>query len=253
MPYHKLSTAKIAKAVGCHPNTVRLYEQWGFLPAVPRSPAGYRLYTEAHLDQMRLARMGLNTDWPGRRLRTSVVDLIKQAALGDLGGALELAYQHLALVNAVQAQAESAAKLLVRWAQGAPTDATVRQMRMVDTARLLGLTRDILRNWERSGLIAVPRDPANGYRQYGQIQVARLRVIRMLRNAGYSTMAILRMLIQLDEGTTQDLRQALNTPRADEDVFYATDRWVSTLDDQEQRALKMITLLEERISKEQCG
>ena len=47
MPYNALSTTKIARAAGCHPNTVRLYEQWGFLPPVERSPSGYRLYTQA--------------------------------------------------------------------------------------------------------------------------------------------------------------------------------------------------------------
>ncbi|MBL7200262.1 MAG: MerR family DNA-binding transcriptional regulator [Anaerolineae bacterium] len=41
-----LRTSDIARAVGAHPNTVRLYEEWGFLPPIPRSPAGYRMYTE---------------------------------------------------------------------------------------------------------------------------------------------------------------------------------------------------------------
>ena len=56
MKSRTLRTSDIAKAVGVHPNTVRLYEEWGFLPPIPRSPSGYRLFTGAHLDQMRLAR-----------------------------------------------------------------------------------------------------------------------------------------------------------------------------------------------------
>jgi DNA-binding transcriptional MerR regulator len=51
-----LSTSQIARATGVHPNTVRLYEVWGFIPPVPRSPTGYRLFTEVHQDHMRLAR-----------------------------------------------------------------------------------------------------------------------------------------------------------------------------------------------------
>jgi len=50
-----LRTSDIAKAAGVHPNTVRLYEEWGFLPPVPRSPSRYRLFTKHHLDQMHLA------------------------------------------------------------------------------------------------------------------------------------------------------------------------------------------------------
>ena len=58
-----LRTADIATAIGVHPNTVRMYEVWGFLPPVPRGPNGNRLYTEAHLDQMRLARTALHGAW----------------------------------------------------------------------------------------------------------------------------------------------------------------------------------------------
>lgn len=41
-----LRTSDIAKAVGVHPNTVRLYEEWGFLPPIPRNLSGYRLFTD---------------------------------------------------------------------------------------------------------------------------------------------------------------------------------------------------------------
>ena len=52
-----LRTSEVARAVGGHPNTVRAYEAWGLLPPIPRTPSGYRQYTDVHVDQMRLARM----------------------------------------------------------------------------------------------------------------------------------------------------------------------------------------------------
>jgi DNA-binding transcriptional MerR regulator len=70
----------------------------------------------------------------------------------------------------------------------------------------------MLRNWERNGLLTVPRDPDNGYRRYGPAEIGRLRVIRTLRHARYSPMAILRMLRQLDADRDANLRQALDTP-----------------------------------------
>jgi len=79
-----LRTSDLSKAVGVHPNTVRLYEEWGFLPPIPRSPGGYRLFTPAHLDQMRLARLALADAWPGRLIRRSALKLVRQAATGDL-------------------------------------------------------------------------------------------------------------------------------------------------------------------------
>ena len=150
-----------------------------------------------------------------------------------------------------RAQAESAADFLEHWAQGASADATAHPLRTADTARLLGVTIDALRTWERNGLVEVPRDPHNRYRQYGPTEIGRLRVVRMLRSAGYSLAAILRMLTQLDSGQTEGLRQVLDTPTPDEDIFFAADTWLSTLAEQENRAHQLISQLEEMLRKQQ--
>ncbi|MBW6474685.1 MAG: MerR family transcriptional regulator [Anaerolineaceae bacterium] len=202
MPYNRLSTSKIAKIVGCHPNTVRMYEAWGLLPPVPRAANGYRLYTLDHLDQMRLARTALNTAWPGKTIRKAAFELIHQAARGDLGGALESAYRYLVLVQS-----------------------------------------------ERNGLLDVPKDPHNQYRLYDAPELARARVIRVLRNVGYSLMAIYRMLDQLDADSSTDIKHALDTPHPEEDVSFATDHWLSTLQDIEHTAREMIRILEEWIKR----
>jgi DNA-binding transcriptional MerR regulator len=108
MPSAYLRTTDIARAVGVHPNTVRLYEEWGFLPPIPRSPM-YRLYTEMHLDLMRLAHTILHWPYPGGK--AVVLKLIQQAGKGNLDGALESADQYL-----TQVKAEIAAELVEHWA-----------------------------------------------------------------------------------------------------------------------------------------
>jgi DNA-binding transcriptional MerR regulator len=251
-----LSTSEVARAVGVHPNTVRLYEDWGYLPPVPRGPNGYRLFSRGHLEQMRLARMALDGPWPGRNIRASALTLVRKAALGDLGSALEQGYHHLALVQAEQAQAEAAADFLERWAQGLTPDVTSERLHIGQAAERLGVTADMLRNWERNGLIRVPRDPSNGYRLYGATELGRLRVIRMLNRAGYSQMAILRMWLHLNQTRTcllpqgTSLRQLLDTPRPDEDIYSAADRWLSTLAEQEQRAQAIISQVETMLQEQ---
>src|SRR5215208_3963928 len=94
-----LRTSDLAKAVGVHPNTVRRYVERGFLPPVGRSPAGYRRFTERHLDCLRLTRQVYGSWYPGKTIFQSGLRLIQIAVSGDLGGALELAYHHLALVQ----------------------------------------------------------------------------------------------------------------------------------------------------------
>ena len=245
-----LSTSQLAKEVGVHPNTVRRYVERGYLPPVERSPSGYRRFTERHLDCLRLSRLVFSSLFPGKVIYASGLQLLYVTAGGDLGGALELAYRHLALVQSERAQANVAADLLERWAMGAPADVTTEPLQIGQAARLLGISIDILRSWDRNGLVLIPRDPSNGYRRYAGTELSRLRVIRMLSRAGYSTGAILRMLIQLDRGETTDLRHALDTPRPDEDVYLASDHWLSTLREHEERARKIIVLIGEMIQKQ---
>ena len=49
-------TKEIAALVGVHPNTVRIYEEWGFISPVPRQANGYRIYSDIHLFQLKVAR-----------------------------------------------------------------------------------------------------------------------------------------------------------------------------------------------------
>jgi DNA-binding transcriptional MerR regulator len=233
-----LRTSQIAKAIGVHPNTVRIYEEWGYLPPVPRSARGYRLFTQAHLEQMRLARLALTWPYPGKK--AVLEEMIKSAAGDDLGMAMELAYQCLVHVRTERTYAEAAVEFLERWASGQGVDTTKRQLQIGEAAERLGVSADTLRSWERDGMLEVPRAAHSGYRLYSAAELGRLRVIRMLVQAGYSRMAILRMLIQFDAGKRENLGQALDTPRPDEDILMAADRWLSTLEELETRARAMI-------------
>lgn len=233
-----LRTSQVAKAAGVHPNTVRLYEAWGYLPPVARSAAGYRLYTRMHLEQMHLARLAL--EWPHPGKKDVLDDLVKSAANDDLGMAMELAYQCLAHVRTERTHAEAAVEFLERWASGQGLDTTKRQFWIGEAAARLGVSADVLRNWERNGMIDVPRAADSGYRLYGAAEFGRLRVIRMLARSGYSHMAILRMLTQFDAGRRDNLSHALDTPREDEDIQTAADRWLTSLREQEARVRSMI-------------
>jgi DNA-binding transcriptional MerR regulator len=233
--------------VGVHDNTVRIYAEKGYISPVPRTRSGYRQFTETHLDQMRLAKVILTWPFPGGK--GLVLDLVYKCAAGDLGGALELAYVYLARVRAEQAQAEAAAAFLEQWAAGQSVEADGVSMPIGQAAGRLGVSVDKLRNWERNGLLDVPRDPHNGYRRYGAAEIGRARVIRMLLQSGYSLMAILRMLHQFDRGERGSLKEALDTPRPDETVSYFADRWLSTLADLEARVLASIEILQAMLNK----
>lgn len=240
MPKPFLRTKDVAVALGVHVNTVRLYEEAGYLSHVPRAPNGYRQFSPLHLEQARLAHMTLR--WPYLGDKTLLIELVKRAAQGDLGVAVELAYRYLAHVRVERTYAEAAVEFVQRWAAGYKVDASHQTMHIRQAAAHLDVSVDMLRNWERNGLICIPRD-ANGYRQYGSAEFGRLRVIRMLLQAGFSLMAILKMLRQFDTGVRHNLHQALDLPleeSANEYIEVIADHWLTSLIELEARAQAII-------------
>jgi DNA-binding transcriptional regulator YiaG len=154
-----LSTSDLAQAVGVHPNTVRRYAERGWLPPVQRGANGYRLFPQKHLDCLRVACLVYIATYPGRALRLSASKVVRSVVADEWGEALEHARTHLACVRSERAQAEAAATLLERWARGAAIDATEHPMRIGQVASLLGVSVDMLRNWERDCLQGQVRKP----------------------------------------------------------------------------------------------
>jgi len=88
-------TSEIARIMEIHPNTVMLYEKWGYIAPVPRKENGYRVYTETHLEQMKLVRIALRSEAIKWYMRFEVKNIIRSAALGELERALVLSREHL--------------------------------------------------------------------------------------------------------------------------------------------------------------
>lgn len=236
-----MKTSDIAKILGVHVNTVRLYEESGFLPPIPRGENGYRLYSSLHLEQAKLVRLTLH--WPYLGDKENLLALLRNAATGNLGTAMELAYGYLAHIRMERTFTEAAIEFLERWAAGYLVDSVQERVHISEAAKRLNVTVDMLRNWERNGLIAVPREPDSQYRLYGTSEFGRIRVIRTLLQAGYSLMAILRMLQAFDAGKTENLANALELPledSANEHIEVIADHWLSSLLELENRAKVII-------------
>ena len=76
-------TSEIAEIIGVHPNTVRLYEELGLIPKPGRLPNGYRVFTELHIEQFRLARLAFQIEVLQNGLRKKIVQMVKVSAAGD--------------------------------------------------------------------------------------------------------------------------------------------------------------------------
>ena len=78
-------TAEIAAAIGIHPNTVRLYEELELISKPERLPNGYRIFTDFHIEQFRLARLAFQVEVLQNGLRKKIVQMVKKSSVQTPG------------------------------------------------------------------------------------------------------------------------------------------------------------------------
>lgn len=104
-------TIDIAREIGIHVNTVRLYEKCNLIPKPERLSNGYRVFTELHMEQFKLARAALQVEVLQNGLRRRAVDIIKVSAAGDYETAADLTRQYIEQVDREKVNAEEAIQI----------------------------------------------------------------------------------------------------------------------------------------------
>ncbi|MBP1044456.1 MerR family transcriptional regulator [Vagococcus sp. BWB3-3] len=237
------STAEIANHFDLHPNTIRFYEKMGLMPPISRKSNGYRLYTDHHLLHVRLIRTGFQSEILASNLRHQIVDIIKATANGDYLKARRLTYRYLDNLHFEEDNARESIlitkELLARIDTG---ESEVLFVNRQSAADHLKITKNVLREWERSGLLTVQTN-SQGHHLYRETDIQRAKIIRTLRSAHYSMIAILRMLNAVDNDRQVDILKVIDTP--EDDIIYVTDRFITTLKGAKEDATKLLELLTE--------
>lgn len=240
-------TSEVAKIMGVHVNTVRMYEKLALIPQAQRKANGYRVFTELHVDQFRLARKAFQIELLQNGLRKKIISAVKSSARGDYDLALCLTNEYIAGVRAEQKNAAEAVKIVKQLLSGDISDNGVT-MKRKETSEYLGITMDTMRNWEMNGLLRVKRKE-NGYRVYTDDDIRRLKIIRSLKCANYSLAAILRMLNALSSGKAVNIETVLNMPNDDDDIISVCDKLIVSLRAAERNAKEMVAMLTDMKNK----
>ena len=219
---------EIAQLIGIHPNTVRMYEDLELIPKPERQPNGYRVFTDIHVEQFRLARLAFQIEVLQNGLRRKIVRMVKTSAAGDYDKALKLTQEYLMQVREEIANAEEAI-VIVKQILGGRTEENIHEMKRKEVSEYLKISMDTLRNWEMNGLLTVRRK-RNGYRVYTDED---------------SLEAILTMLVQLSQDPEIDIKKALDTPREDTEIIAVCDKLVTSLMAAMGNAEKMILKLKD--------
>lgn len=208
-----LRTKDLAWAVHISVQQVRNYEAGGFIPAVERSPSGYRRYTRQHLAALRTARLLIRSY--GVQRAQEIMQAVHQGkrsyalALIDthhaeLAGTREQLEQTLAALRVLAAQLPS--KTHPRVSQG---------LRVGAAARRVGVQVSALRFWEQQGLLHPSREKGSRYRLYNEQQLRRLRIVVLLRQANYGFDTIRTTLNELEAGQPQRAVAAVEQRRSE--------------------------------------
>lgn len=232
--------------LGIHPNTVRFYEEMKYLPPVNRKSNGYREFTDEHLDQMRLIKIAFRSEILQSNLRRKAIEIIKLCAKHHFDEALNKSEIYRSILINEKRKGEEAAQIVQDILSNQEVTFNSLNLKRAEAAKYIDVSIDVLRNWELNGLIEVPRK-INGYRMYTEQEIRKLKIICVLRHANYSLVAILRMLTQLREGSSIDLKALLNTPSPNEDIVYVTDKLITSLSEAINDATEMIEHIKKKL------
>ena len=237
----KYTTSQIAKIIGIHPNTVRMYEDLELVPKPLRRANGYRIFTDLHIKQFRLARQAFQIEVLQNGLRKEIIGVVKLSAQKQYDDAVALTNRYMQAIRQEIENAKEAVEITKGLLQGTPqrNDIFLKRKEVSD---ILGITMDTLRNWEMNGLINIKRKE-NGYRVYNSEDIQKLRIIRSLRCANYSLSAILRMMNAVNDNPETNIEQVLNTPGESEDIVSVCDKLIIFLQAAETNAEKILVML----------
>ncbi len=146
------STTAVARIIGIHPNTVRLYEEWGMITAPARKKNGYGVFTDLHIYQFKIARTALRTEVLQNGLHKKAMSIIKITAKCDFDTALHLTDEYNRQIDSEIAYAGEAVNIVKDICADKPGRKAVRLKRK-EVSLLLGVTMDTLGNWGMNGLI----------------------------------------------------------------------------------------------------
>lgn len=235
------TTSQIAKIIGVHPNTVRMYEALELIPKPLRKANGYRIFNDIHIDQFKLARTAFQIEVLQSGMRKMIIEVVRLSANGLYDNAIALVNKYIDTAEIEISNANEAVEIANTLLKSSPEKEPALFKRK-EVSDILKISMDTLRNWEMNGLLIVKRKE-NGYRVYDYEDIKKLKIIRSLRCANYSLSSILRMMNAIPQNESADTRQVLNTPNENEDIVSVCDKLIISLNQAKKNAEQIIEML----------
>lgn len=208
-----LRTKDLAEAGQISVQHVRNYEARGFIPPAERSPGRYRLYNQKHLAALKTTRsLGRGYGWEQTR---GIMQAVHQGKLSVALGLIDERHAELAAKRRHFEQTLAGLRTMAAQSATLPNIRLAQKLRVGEAASAVGVRVSALHFWEQQGLLHPVRDKESRYRLYDEQQMRRLRVVVLLREAGYDFPAIHLTLDEMAAGRPERAIAAVEKRRAE--------------------------------------
>ncbi|UWD48503.1 MerR family transcriptional regulator [Clostridioides difficile] len=242
----KYKPIELARMFNLHPNSIRFYEEIGYISKAKRKANNYREFEEHHVLQLKICRYIFGYQFTNSLIRNTGNLVIKSAVSRDLTVGKQYSFDYIHVIQNEIKIAKETASTLHLWANLVPkvVNDIDKNYTRNDIANLLGTTKESVRNWERNDLIQSNKVGSKNERLFDDLDLERIRIVYMLRQTGYSISAIHRCLSAYDNGYKNLLLDKLNNP-TQEELLSAGDCWLFELEKLENVAKKIPPIFEE--------
>ncbi|MHC1683038.1 MAG: MerR family transcriptional regulator [Clostridiaceae bacterium] len=228
-------TSEVAKIIGVHPNTILAYEKWGYISTVPRSDNGYRVYSEMHIKQIKITRLALMSKAVKTYMIFEVRGILKAVAKGNLKKALSLSENFLVQLQNEKAREYEVIIEMKKVLKDYIADKRSISLKRSEAAKVIGVSIDVIINWERNGMLEIPRNNKNNYRVYSEYELVLLKIIKILRDENYCTQCVGKMIKKIEDSNFELLKE--------------NDQLLSTIEEKEEDIKKINSHLSLLINK----
>lgn len=238
---------ELANLYGIHPNTVRLYERLGYISPAERNANNYREFNELHVLQVKICRCIFGYPFTNRRIRNAGNEIMWASAKKQWDLGTQRTHDYIQAIKQEYDLAQKTADVLQNWAnpkKAIKISEGQKNFSRKEMAELFSVTVEAVRNWERNGLIFSVLSGNKNEKLYDDVDLERVRVVYMLRQAGYSISAIHHSISMYDKGQSNMVLPALNNP-AHDDLVSVGDRWLYELSKLMDAAQKILPIFSE--------
>lgn len=165
----------IARKLGISTTTLRKYEEFGLVPPVPRSTAGYRTYTREHMAYFVCVREMLPAFTTGE-----IVKIFKCVMAKEIDTALWIANKAQADLHGEKIIAGKIVKNLLLKNESQHS-LRCGNLTIHDISRETGVPATAIRYWDKVGLISAGRITENNYRIFETDHVKQVLAICALK------------------------------------------------------------------------